>query len=104
MFPKIRIVQVKDLPIKIVNEILQFDIEVQVDSILNNSLLLKNSTSNFTQLLQTKFSIEKLTKKLGNWYELEYGEFLKELDKYNKGLQPLCYNEIIRTSRMDAIL
>ncbi|PJC63266.1 MAG: hypothetical protein CO022_00165, partial [Flavobacteriales bacterium CG_4_9_14_0_2_um_filter_32_27] len=22
-------------------------------------------------------------------YELEYGEFLKELDKYNKGLQPL---------------
>lgn len=81
VFPKIRIAQVKDLPIKIVNETLQFDIEVKVDSILNNSLLLKNSTSNFTQLLQSKFNIEKLTTKLQNWYELEFGDFLKELKK-----------------------
>jgi len=81
VFPKIRIAQVKDLPIKIVNETLQFDIEVKVDSILNNSLLLKNSTSNFTQLLQSKFNIEKLTTKLQSWHELEFKDFLKELKK-----------------------
>ena len=35
----------------------------------------------FIQLLQSKFTIEKLTKKLENWYELEFRDFLKELKK-----------------------
>ena len=35
----------------------------------------------FTDLLQSKFEIEKLTTKLQNWYELEFGDFLKELKK-----------------------
>ena len=29
----------------------------------------------------SKFSIEKLSKKLQNWHELEFGEFIKELNK-----------------------
>ena len=35
----------------------------------------------FTDLLQSKFEIEKLTTKLQNWHELEFKDFLKELKK-----------------------
>ena len=35
----------------------------------------------FLDLLNSKFEIEKLTTKLQNWYELEFGDFLKELKK-----------------------
>ena len=36
---------------------------------------------NFSNHLRSKFEIEKLTTKLQNWYELEFGDFLKELKK-----------------------
>lgn len=35
----------------------------------------------FTDLLQSKFEIEKLSTKLHNWHELEFKDFLKELKK-----------------------
>ena len=35
----------------------------------------------FTNYLQSQLPIEKLTKKLQNWYKLEFGEFIKELNK-----------------------
>src|SRR5690606_28270174 len=37
--------------------------------------------NNFILLLQSKFDITKPSKKLQNWHELVYGEFLKELKK-----------------------
>lgn len=53
----------------------------KVDSIIERTLSFQNVQNQFIQLLQSKFSIEKLTKKLENWYELEFGDFLKELKK-----------------------
>lgn len=55
----------------------------------------------FLTLLASKFNIEKASKKLQNWHELEFGEFLKELEKArkkeaknaNKGFQPLALQE-----------
>ena len=41
-------------------------------------------SSSFTKLLQSKFTLEKLTKKLQNWHELDFAEFLKELEKARK--------------------
>ncbi len=35
----------------------------------------------FQKYIQSKFQIEKLPKKLQNWHELEFGEFIKELNK-----------------------
>ena len=40
--------------------------------------LIKNKFSNY---LQAQFSIEKLSTKLEKWHELEFGEFIKELNK-----------------------
>ena len=38
-------------------------------------------TSKFIRTLQRKFEIDKLSKKLENWHELTYAEFVKELGK-----------------------
>ena len=53
----------------------------KVDTIIERTSSFQNLQNQFIQLLQSKFTIEKLTKKLENWYELEFGDFLKELKK-----------------------
>lgn len=41
----------------------------------------KNLEQQFVTLMQSKFDIEKLSKKLQSWHELEFKDFLKELKK-----------------------
>ena len=53
----------------------------KTDEIINYTSESQTSQSNFINLLQSKFNIEKLSKKLQNWDELEFKEFLKELKK-----------------------
>ena len=53
----------------------------KADQMLFLNKELQQITSSFLNLLQSKYSIEKPTTKLQNWYELEFGEFLKELKK-----------------------
>ena len=51
----------------------------KADQMLSLNKELQKATNSFKNLLQSKYSIEKPTTKLQNWYELEFGEFLKEL-------------------------
>ena len=78
VFPKIRIVQVKNLPIKLSKN---SSISKLVNLIASEKLLLKKIESSFLNYLKSQFSIEKLCKKLQNWHELEFGDFIKELNK-----------------------
>ena len=55
--------------------------EEKVDLITSNYKIYRKLIKSFLKLLQTKFFIEKLSNKLQNWYELEFGDFLKELKK-----------------------
>lgn len=64
--------------------------------------------SKFTKYLQSQFAIEKLTKKLENWYELDFGDFIKEINKAIKvinkervknELQPI--KELTKLDEMD---
>ena len=57
------------------------DLDVFGQKMLDNNTLLQSINAKFNKLLQSKFEIEKLTTKLQNWHELEFGEFLKELQK-----------------------
>ncbi len=45
---------------------------------------LKKISDSFVQLLQSKFNIEKNSKKIQNWHTLEFGNFLKEFEKARK--------------------
>ena len=51
---------------------------------LNLNKELYSISNKYTNYLQSQLPIEKLTKKLQNWYELEFGEFIKELNKIIK--------------------
>lgn len=49
---------------------------------LNNEL--QKITDSFSELLQSKFDIDKLSRKLESWHDLTFKEFLKELEKARK--------------------
>ena len=53
----------------------------KVNQIMDGVASFQTAQNRFAQLLQSKFSIEKLNKKLQNWHELEFKEFLGELKK-----------------------
>ena len=57
------------------------NLEEQADSIIEATSSLQNITSQFLDLLHSKFPIEKPTKKLLNWPELDFKGFLAELKK-----------------------
>jgi tRNA1(Val) A37 N6-methylase TrmN6 len=79
-----------------------------VEKIREDTSNLNLSIDKFTTYLQSKFSIEKLTKKLQNWNELEFGDFIKEVNKSIKttnkervknGLEPI--NVLSKLDEMD---
>jgi len=78
VFPKIRIAQVKELPIKLSENSF---ISEYVDKLINSNNIFLNKETSFTKYLKSQISIEKLTKKLQNWHELDFSDFIKELNK-----------------------
>jgi type I restriction-modification system DNA methylase subunit len=52
-----------------------------VNKVLTEMKELLKLQNNYLDLLQSKFEIEKPTKKFKTWYELEFKDFLKELKK-----------------------
>ena len=57
------------------------DYSQKADLMLSLNEQLQDTTGKFIRTLQRKFEIEKLSKKLENWHELTYAEFIKELAK-----------------------
>ncbi len=70
---------IEQIPIpKLTNELL---FEELADGIIGNTSKAQMVISKFTNYLQSQYSIEKLPRKLQNWDELEFGDFIKELNK-----------------------
>jgi type I restriction-modification system DNA methylase subunit len=81
VFPKIRIVQCKQLPIKIITQIEQKSIVEKVKTMLSNNKELQQSNTQFQKLLSSKFENININTKLEKWYELSFADFNKELSK-----------------------
>ncbi|MCG3882765.1 TaqI-like C-terminal specificity domain-containing protein [Psychrobacter sp. Ps3] len=79
LFPKIKSGEIKVLPIS--SENLDKNLAQKADLMLSLNEQLQDTTGKFIRILQRKFEIEKLSKKLENWHELTYAEFIKELAK-----------------------
>jgi hypothetical protein len=80
VFPKAKLGQCKKLPISINlrnNIIFDNPIKNMICSLDEINMLAKN----FSDLLKSKFRLEKISKKIENWHELDFGIFLKELEK-----------------------
>ena len=64
----------------------------KADQMLSLNKELQEISEKFQRNLQREFSLETLSKKLQNWYELSFADFLKELSK-SKGSRPLGLSE-----------
>jgi type I restriction-modification system DNA methylase subunit len=82
----------------------------KADAIIANTAELQSIQSTFQTYLQSQFSIEKLSKKLQNWYELPFADFIKELNKAIKTsggsplskLQEMDWMEVFETKKAAA--
>nr|WP_313790266.1 N-6 DNA methylase [Allomuricauda sp.] len=59
----------------------EVEFERKADEIINLTDHLQKTETTFIKLLQTKFNVEKLSKRLQNWHDIEFKDFLKELKK-----------------------
>lgn len=81
LFPKIKGYQLKQLPIKEISLEKQKPFIEKAGQMLSLNKELQEISEKFQRNLQREFSQETLSKKLQNWYELSFADFLKELAK-----------------------
>jgi type I restriction-modification system DNA methylase subunit len=72
-------------------------LNTSLDNVVNKMILetseLDNVENKFQTYLKQKFQLEKLSKKLQNWHELAFGDFIKELNKAIKANNKLRAKE-----------
>lgn len=108
-FPKLNPKDIKNFPIprKIPDSSTLIDM---VKRLLGKQDELEIAGLNFIKYLQSKFQLETLSKKLQNWYELEFGEFIIELNKAIKKeggtkltkIQEMDWMEVFETKKAEA--
>ena len=81
LFPKIILNDLRKFPIKKILLQEQQPFIKKADEMLSLNKGLQELSAKFQRNLQREFSLETLSKKLQNWYELSFAEFLKELAK-----------------------
>jgi hypothetical protein len=60
------------------------EISILADNLIDFTEQSHKNEINFISLLKSKFGINTISKKLQNWHESKFGEFLKELEKTRK--------------------
>jgi len=98
LFPKIKVNELKNLPIKNCSEEEKEDFKVKVVSLTIQIEGFDLANTKFRNYLLSQFSIQKLSKKLQNWHELEFGDFIKEL---NKAIKKVGGTSLSKMDEMD---
>ncbi|WP_262713937.1 TaqI-like C-terminal specificity domain-containing protein [Pseudotamlana haliotis] len=93
LFPKIRVAEFKKLPIKIVELDLQQLAKTKVDDLLLAKSDVIIVFEKFKRYFVKSFSLFKVSRKLQNWHELGFGEFIKELNRAVKSNNKLRVKE-----------
>ncbi len=97
LFPKIILNDLRKFPIKKISNELQQPFIESADKMLQLNNDFQAINNKFTKYYTGQFHIEKLTKKLENWNELSFADFIKELNKVIKtsgGIQLTKKDEI----------
>lgn len=84
LFPKIKVNELKNLPIKSISKKDQQPFIEKADLMLLLNKELQELRSKFSKYFSGKFRIEKLNTKLEKWYNLSFDEFIKEINKVIK--------------------
>ncbi len=69
------------IPVPELNSIILTEL---VEKMIEHTQKQQIQTNTFIKYINSQFTIEKLSRKLENWYELEFSEFIKELNKIVK--------------------
>jgi hypothetical protein len=77
----IKINQLQQIPIPTISNEAQQPFILKADLMLSLNKELQELSQKFQRSLQREFSLDDLPKKLQNWFDLSYAEFLKELQK-----------------------
>ncbi len=91
LFPKIILNDLRKFPIKKINPVEQEPFIKNADKILGLNKDFQGVNTKFNNYFSGQYKLEKLTKKLENWSELAFTEFISELNKAIKatGKTPL---------------
>ncbi len=81
LFQKVLIANCKAIPIVSCTHSLQNPFVEKVDTVLMLTTAIHEISKKFQRTVQRKFDLEDLPKKLQDWYNLSYSEFIKELAK-----------------------
>ncbi len=102
IFPKIRIIQVKELPIKIINLELQEPFIAKADKMIELNKTLLNISSKFISYISDKWKLEKVSGKIEEFYLYDFEILLKELKKQKivlQGMEEYSLKEIFDSEK-----
>jgi type I restriction-modification system DNA methylase subunit len=85
VFAQVKIIYIDPLPIKILSKENQIPFEVAADKIMLAKKQLQLINDKFKKYFSGQYKLEKLSRKLENWQELKFIEFISELKKAIKG-------------------
>jgi hypothetical protein len=80
-YQEYKVQYLEKIPIKQINKNEKINFELIVDKIIELNAFQNQLISSFLNLLFSKFGIDKLSRNLQNWHEIEFRDFLKELQK-----------------------
>ncbi|WP_421805736.1 Eco57I restriction-modification methylase domain-containing protein [Flagellimonas sp.] len=83
-YQEYKVQYLEKIPLKEVSKKDKFRIVEIVNIIFNLNEAFNTIDRAFLNLISSKFLIETTSRKLQNWYELDFGDFLKELEKARK--------------------
>jgi hypothetical protein len=81
LFPKIKIGEFKNLPVYKSSVEKQKPLIDKVDLMIGFTKELQTINNKFIQYFISKYNIEKISNKLQVWFNLEFSEFIKEINK-----------------------
>jgi REP element-mobilizing transposase RayT len=87
LFPKIKGYQIKELPIKDISLSVQQPFIDKADSMLSLNKDFQALTQKLSTYICSQYHLEKLSGKLSAWYELDFSDFIKELNKAIKAVK-----------------
>lgn len=80
-FPKLNVNNILQFPIPKSIDDFSYDLSSKVNLIIDLHKQTQEVSGKFQRNLEREFSLQTLSKKLQNWYQLSYDDFLKELKK-----------------------
>tara|TARA_R110002126_G_scaffold124451_3_gene266468 strand:- start:41213 stop:44401 length:3189 start_codon:yes stop_codon:yes gene_type:complete len=107
---EITIQAIEKIPIVKASKMIEEEFELKANNILKISENYYGSKNNFQTYIKQSFQLEKLSKKLQNWYTLEFSDFIKEINKAIKSnkqekltkLQEMDWMEVFEVKKAEA--